>query len=1087
MIYNYFELSADFNLAPAEAIAFFRDKGLATTFSYLDLVGEEHNAAFTVAKMMDTDLLATVRDKLDQALANGETLEDFKRTLIPKLQSAGWWGKADVVDPLTGRVVEAQLGSASRLETIFRTNIQTAYAVGHWQTIQDQAEAAPYLLYDAVDDHRTRPDHAAHDGTVLPVGSPFWDTHYPPNGYNCRCGVIQLDDDELADYGLTPSPEPKLDKKTWTNPRTGKNYVVPEGTDPQFSHNPGKWRLAKIDALAVEKAARLAAAEQAALAAAQGAIEKARTASRIEAQASKALKELQKQETEGAFQKQYEKTKQRAAQYQIDEAIADKTPYLSTALKAISKTKAGQTLTPAELLDKAQEKAANTKQADQVNKYKKAKIAGKEPPASVAQAYQALDPEQKAAIDQEIDVKTGNYQAQLQIDDYLTGSGYSYEKKAHKKLANQGALDGLDAKGKLAAIQEAAATQKLKDQQAKAVKAYKANLVAGKKPTENQVAAFNALPESDQAKLLADVDQAPTPEAPAPQDGPNMASLTQTGPQKGSNPGGKYLDTESGLEWYIKTPNSLDNAQNEVLAGKLYQLAGVEVPDLAIVDYQGKPGIASKIIDGLQKDPQGLQAGTVANAGDNFAIDAWLANWDVVGLEYDNLLVKANRAIRVDTGGALRYRAQGGLKGDAFGPTVGELDSLRDPNLNPQAAAVFENVTDTQIRAGVARLAKITDQQIDDLVAKYAPDHPALAQTLKARRDDLMKRYPPIDQKGAKYQKALALAREEAASEVQVALDTANQAIITAIKGIGKQANEGSPIRPVDRERVQAALNAVADLDSLPLTAAYRAELRSFYDSWLDELESAVNTDGPAKWQTGTFEPKALNPAGIADDQLTVDLAALDKPRVPTRAQVDTQMQKVFGVTTGQTGVKPSQDSGRKLPNLAPIPAHLQDLIAAYTGPYYRKINTPLWKKQATPEQLQLADTLSQAIRMGKPFVGTSARGLELDSQKLQSWTKRMTAAQEKGKPVRMLAFTSSTRGPTPAFGGNVWIRFKGKYGLHVNAISQHKGGEDEILFAHNSDFMVESIEQTGGRTIFTLVEVDATTVDKTLQFSEAD
>ena len=43
-----------------------------------------------------------------------------------------------------------------RLQNIFRTNLQSAYAVGQWQSIEDNKETAPFLMYDAVEDHRTR-------------------------------------------------------------------------------------------------------------------------------------------------------------------------------------------------------------------------------------------------------------------------------------------------------------------------------------------------------------------------------------------------------------------------------------------------------------------------------------------------------------------------------------------------------------------------------------------------------------------------------------------------------------------------------------------------------------------------------------------------------------------------------------------------------------------------------------------------------------------------------------------------------------------------------------------------------------------
>ncbi|WP_274520569.1 phage minor head protein, partial [Endozoicomonas atrinae] len=162
-IYNFFKLSTAFDLKPEQAIKYFQQKGIKTSFSWMDMIGEEHDTAFTVAKMMDTDLLSYVDKQVDKMLETGDTLADFKKALIPRLQKAGWWGKQDVVDPLSsqkpGKITKAQLGSASRLENIFRTNLQSAYAVGQWQSIQANSQAAPFLMYDAVEDHRTRPEH----------------------------------------------------------------------------------------------------------------------------------------------------------------------------------------------------------------------------------------------------------------------------------------------------------------------------------------------------------------------------------------------------------------------------------------------------------------------------------------------------------------------------------------------------------------------------------------------------------------------------------------------------------------------------------------------------------------------------------------------------------------------------------------------------------------------------------------------------------------------------------------------------------------------------------------------------------------
>lgn len=184
-IVNYYEAAAQFELTAEEAFEFFLQKGLSRSFRWDEMVRNEHDVAFTVAKLMNGDLLEFVKKELTKVIDSGETFKDFADKIAPALQRAGWWGKRDVLDPYSGQVIEARLGSASRLETIFRTNLQSAYAKGQWESIEENMSSMPYLMYDAVDDSRVRPEHARWDGIVLPADHSFWKTHYPPNGYNC--------------------------------------------------------------------------------------------------------------------------------------------------------------------------------------------------------------------------------------------------------------------------------------------------------------------------------------------------------------------------------------------------------------------------------------------------------------------------------------------------------------------------------------------------------------------------------------------------------------------------------------------------------------------------------------------------------------------------------------------------------------------------------------------------------------------------------------------------------------------------------------------------------------------------------------
>lgn len=228
-------------LLPAEAIAFFRSKGLATGFAWEDVWEEEHAKAFTVAKAMQREILEDIRAALDRALADGTTLEQFREELTPVLQERGWWGRQEMTDPLTGETREVQLGSPRRLRTIFDVNMRSAYQAGRWQRIEQVKAAMPYLRYVATMDDRTREEHRAWHGVVLPVDDPWWNTHYPPCGWRCRCTVTQLNARTLERRGfsVTTNP-PRFPPKTFTNSRTGEVTTMETGIDPGFNFNVGK-------------------------------------------------------------------------------------------------------------------------------------------------------------------------------------------------------------------------------------------------------------------------------------------------------------------------------------------------------------------------------------------------------------------------------------------------------------------------------------------------------------------------------------------------------------------------------------------------------------------------------------------------------------------------------------------------------------------------------------------------------------------------------------------------------------------------------------------------------------------------------
>jgi len=350
-----------FNQTPEQAMAFFRAKGLEPTFAWQDMMGREHARAFTVAKMMDVDMLADVRALVDQAINEGKTKAWFSAQLTPYLQQKGWWGKQEVLSP-KGGVVQAQLGSPHRLETIFRTNMQSAYAAGQWDQIQAQADLMPYLMYDAIDDHRTRPAHAALDNKVYRVDDPFWQTHYPPNGWNCRCGVIQMTDDMLAESGLVPSKPHHPGTYNWQNPNTGKWYKVPTDLDPGWDYNPGMAYSRHLQKIAGEKIAALPSDMKKAALTGLANAEKIAQEAALKTTVALAQKEAAKAEGAAAFNALKARSQAKASEFAAKKELVDITagnvPYKSNAYKQLLKQEGFATATPQEQLVQINAKAA---------------------------------------------------------------------------------------------------------------------------------------------------------------------------------------------------------------------------------------------------------------------------------------------------------------------------------------------------------------------------------------------------------------------------------------------------------------------------------------------------------------------------------------------------------------------------------------------------------------------------------------------------------------------------------------------------------------------------------------------------------
>ena len=218
-------------LPPTETVAFFRAKGTyPISRKWWEVWQEEHTRAFTVAGVLDRTVLEQVRGSVDKVLSEGGTFEMWKKGIVADLRAAVENGTA----PLN-------ILSDARLRIIYSTNLRMARAAGKWQRIQALKDVAPYLMYSAILDTQTRPLHKKWNGTILPVDHPWWNTHFPPCGWNCRCSVIQLSEADITDRGLKVANSPPDDGPNQDFIRgDGVVESVPAGIDPGFAYNVGQ-------------------------------------------------------------------------------------------------------------------------------------------------------------------------------------------------------------------------------------------------------------------------------------------------------------------------------------------------------------------------------------------------------------------------------------------------------------------------------------------------------------------------------------------------------------------------------------------------------------------------------------------------------------------------------------------------------------------------------------------------------------------------------------------------------------------------------------------------------------------------------
>lgn len=207
-----------------EQIDFLRRKLNLPSESWRDIQSAAHDRAFVVAGATKADLLHDLRKAVDQAVKGG-SIGEFRKNFAETVAKHGWTG-------WTGEGSKA--GEAWRTRVIYQTNLMTSYAAGRRAQLLDPdlVKRRPFWRYvhnDSVT--HPRPQHKRWGDMKLTLrhDHPFWETHFPPNGWGCKCRVVAVA--APSDGDETEPPE------GWaqTDPATG----APVGIDEGWGYAPG--------------------------------------------------------------------------------------------------------------------------------------------------------------------------------------------------------------------------------------------------------------------------------------------------------------------------------------------------------------------------------------------------------------------------------------------------------------------------------------------------------------------------------------------------------------------------------------------------------------------------------------------------------------------------------------------------------------------------------------------------------------------------------------------------------------------------------------------------------------------------------
>ena len=288
---------------------------------------------------------------------------------------------------------------------------------------------------------------------------------------------------------------------------------------------------------------------------------------------------------------------------------------------------------------------------------------------------------------------------------------------------------------------------------------------------------------------------------------PPIWDVKRVSEKLGSNEGG-WFEKQNGEKYYVKFYENPNQGRAEFIANAIYEKAGIKAAHTERVLIGGREAIASAAVENARSAAAVDQAASF-DVQNGFVADAFLANWDVVGATYDNIVQNKDGLYRIDNGGSLIFRAQGGDK-EFSAKEIPEIDSMRIRGR--QTGEVFSGITEEEIqRQAQEFVQKVQPEDILSIVNQSGISGKArerVLQGLLGRREYLVNKYTDENDK----RETAKLRRRVSVSEALQGLK--NQELEKSYEGVLRMRTEVI----CDRDHIEGQRIDIIDKSDVGLT-----------------------------------------------------------------------------------------------------------------------------------------------------------------------------------------------------------------------------------------------------------------------------